>query len=122
MGLFDKFRQNLPGGPTSVAKTMLNAYRKYIEFHPDCPKAESLRFAIESRYRIIKALDKDRIEWIIERSDCLETMVFLTFCCENNLIDKITDEPHPVIIQIEKDITEFFQKEAPEESAYSYDE
>lgn len=118
MGLFDTFRQKLPGSPTSVAKIMLKAYVKHTALKPNSTKEEALRFSIESRYQILKVLDRNRIEWIIERSDCLETMVFLTFCCENNFIDEITDDPDPLILQIEKDISDFFQKEAPELSYF----
>jgi len=86
------------------------------DMHPDSPREDALRYAIESRYKIIKAINNDRIEWIIERSDCLETMVFLSFCEENDLIKFINDEPPPLIQQVEEDISEFFEKNAPEES------
>lgn len=119
MAFFDRIRKKMPGNPASVAKTMLRAFRIYQNMNPGCSKEDALRYAIESRYKIIKAVNQDRIAWIIERSDCLETMVFLVFCEENDLIKFIDDDPHFLIQQIENDISEFFESNAPEESMFA---
>ena len=34
MGFFEKLRRNVPGGPTSIAKKMLNVYRSYVARDP----------------------------------------------------------------------------------------
>lgn len=75
MGFFEKLLRKGPGSPISIAKTVLNAYNRIYENSPLASKEEALRFAIESRYRIIQALKQDEIEDILKISNNLADLV-----------------------------------------------
>ena len=122
MGFLDKFRKSIPGSPVSLAKITLKVFRSYREQNPDCLQEDAYRYVIETRYKIIKTVKQARIEWILERTDCLETLAFLTFLEENNLIKLIDMDDNgsgdPLIQQIGDDISEFFKQHAYEESYF----
>lgn len=123
MAFFEKLKKRIPGGPVSVAKTMLKAFRQYKRLNPDCSREDAFRYTVESRYKILKSVNRERMEWILERTDCLETMVFWAFLEENNLtkhIDLEEGSVPPIIEQISDDIEEFFTEEAPEEAVYTF--
>ena len=123
MTFFDKMKKRIPGGSVSVAKTMLKAFRQYKRLNPDCSREDAFRYTVESRYKILKSVNKERIEWILERTECLETMVCLAYLEENNLtkyIDMEDGSAPPMIEQISDDIAEFFNEEVPEEAVYTF--
>jgi hypothetical protein len=110
MGLFDKLLRNIPGSPTSVAKTMLRAYTTYKTDHPKSRKKDALRYAIETRYKIIKAMEPEKMESILSEADTLGHLVFLVVAHENPAA------AHPVMMkQTVLDLYEFFKKHAPDE-------
>jgi len=75
MGLFDKLMKYVPGGPVSIAKTMLRAHNRYKELNYNATRDEALRYAIESRYQIIKVMNKDEIESCLKHSSFLGDLV-----------------------------------------------
>lgn len=110
MGLFDRLLRNMPGGPTSVAKTMLRAYSTYRTEHTRSSKKDALRYAIETRYRIIKAMEPEKMESILSEADSLGHLVFLVVAHENPTV------VHPVVMkQTVLDLYEFFEEHAPDE-------
>jgi len=122
VGFFDKIKKSMPGSPVSVAKAMLKIYRSYKERNPYSSQEEAYRYTVETRYTILKTVSQDRIEWILERTNCLSTLVFLTFLEENNLTNLIDPDDSgrlpPLIEQIGDDIEEYFERYAPEESYF----
>lgn len=124
MGLFDSIKRNMPGSPVSVAKTMLKIYRSYRRNNPHCSDHDAYRYTIETRYVALKPVSQDTVELILEKTDCLETLVFLTFCAENDLLNLLitSSNMHPSLEQlfekISNDLMVFFEKNAPNESYF----
>jgi hypothetical protein len=110
MGFFDRFSKHIPGGPVSAAKAMLDAFNIYKARNPYARRHEALRYAIETRYKILKLMNQDEIEACLKRSKYLGDLV----CCA---IEK--ENPAAVSEQFEdrtiKDLYNFFNKNAPEE-------
>ena len=110
MGLFDRLLRNMPGSPTSVAKTMLRAYTTYKTDRPKSSKKDALRYAIETRYKIIKAMEREKMESILSKAETLGHLVFLVVAHENPAA------AHPVMMkQTVVELYEFFKKHTPDE-------
>ncbi|MFH1351461.1 MAG: hypothetical protein ABII26_11090 [Pseudomonadota bacterium] len=110
MGFFDKLRKSIPGNPTSVAKTMLNVYTSYLDQNPGASRADALRYCIESRYQIIKKMDKYEIEKCLAEADSLGHLVFLCIAKESPLRTK-----YPHMKETVENLYKFFEEHAPDE-------
>jgi hypothetical protein len=109
-GLFDRLLRNMPGSPRSVAKTMLRAYTIYKTDHPKSSKKDALRYTLETRYKIIKAMEPEKMESILSEADTLGHLVFLVVDHEN------PTAAHPMMMkQTVVELYEFFKKHTPEE-------
>lgn len=110
MGLFYKLLRNMPGSPKSVAKTMLRAYTSYKTDHPKSSKKDALRYALETRYKIIKAMEPEKMESILAEADTLGHLVFLVVAHDHPAA------AHPMFMkETVLDLYEFFKKHAPDE-------
>lgn len=114
MGLFEKLRRNVPGGPTSIAKTMLNAYRSYFARNPG-EKSDALRYCIESRYLTLKIMNQEEIEACLAEAQTLSDLVFGCVAKEN----AAAVEPSYLKNTVE-DLYVFFKENAPEEISQSF--
>jgi hypothetical protein len=110
MSLFDKLAKYIPGGPISIAKTMLRAFNLFKEENPNSMRDEGLRYAIESRYQIVKAMNSSEIESCLKSSKCLGDLVLCVIEKENPVALSEHYENRTII-----DLYEFFKKNAPEE-------
>jgi len=68
MGFMDKILRNMPGGPKSIAKSMLRAYNLYLMANPNCEKEEARRYCVETRYKVMKILTQEQIEKCLSES------------------------------------------------------
>jgi hypothetical protein len=110
MGLFERFLRRMPGSPTTVAKTMMRAYTIYKTDHPESGRKDALRYTLETRYRIIKAMEPIEMESILSEADSLGHLVFLVVAHENPAA------AHPMMMrQTVLDLCDFFEKNAPDE-------
>jgi hypothetical protein len=110
MGLFDKLAKYIPGGPVSIAKTMLRAFNHYKEKNPNSTRDEALRYAIESRYQIVNVMNKEEIESCLKRTKYLGDLVFCVIEKENPVALSEHYEDRTI-----NDLYEFFKKNALEE-------
>jgi hypothetical protein len=110
MGLFDELLLKKPGDPTSIAKTVLNTYKRFYSNNPSATKEEALRFAIESRYEIFPIMKKDEIENILDISKSLGELVL--YIIEKEYSDNFSDSFEDLIIS---ELYEFFRENAPNE-------
>lgn len=110
MGLFDRLLRTMPGSPTSVAKVMLRAYASYKTDHPESSRKDALRYTIETRYRIINAMDAAKMESILSEAESLGHLVFLVVAHENPAA------AHPATMkETVLDLHGFFERHAPDE-------
>ena len=110
MRLLNKLLRNMPGSPRTVAKAMLRAYTSYKRDLPESSRKDALRYTIESRYRIVKAMEPDKMESILSEAETLGHMVFLVVAHENPAA------AHPMMMRrTVLDLHEFFEEHAPDE-------
>ena len=114
MGFFDKIRRNVPGGPTSIAKTMLNAYKSYLARNPG-EKSDALRYCIESRYLTLKIMNQEEIETCLAEAHTFSDLVFACVAKEN----PAAVEPSFLKNTVE-DLYFFFKENTPDEISQSF--
>ena len=114
MGLFEKLRRNVPGGPTSIAKTMLNVYRSYLA-RDQGEKSDALRYCIESRYLTLKIMNQEEIETCLAEAHTFSDLVFACVAKENPAAVETAFLKNTV-----EDLYMFFKENAPEEISQSF--
>jgi len=112
MGFLDKIVRNMPGGPLSIAKSMLRAYNIYLRANPGCPKEDARRYCIETRYKVIKILNQDEIEKIL--TDTPPDLGILVYACIRR--ENPAAFEYPFTTKTLDDLCSFFTKNVPEES------
>jgi hypothetical protein len=110
MSFFDKLLRKTPGGPISVAETLLRAYKKYQAENPQGSKEDALRYVLETRYRIIKSMSSEKMESILEEANALGHLTFLVVTHDYSVAAKPMFMKQTVL-----DLYKFFQVNAPEE-------
>jgi hypothetical protein len=108
MGLLNWLTQKGPGSPVSVAKAMHKAFlaaQSYGWSREDC-----LCYAIETRYKVLKTVSKERIQELLNEADSLGILVFLCIGEENP-----TACSHPYMKETVISLHEYFIKYEPSE-------
>lgn len=111
MGFLDKIIRNMPGGPRSIAKSMLTAYNLYLKTNPNGRKEDARRYCIETRYKVIKILKQDEIEKYLAEAPDLGSLVYMCLRRENPQAFE-----YPFATNTLKDLYRYFNENAPEEA------
>lgn len=82
MGFFSKLIVKGPGGPASIAKTMLRAYNTCRALHPGVDHDDIMKSTLLSRYTVTRKMTSGEMEYCLEISKSIGDLIGLVIYAE----------------------------------------
>ena len=83
MGLLDRLRTNMPGGPKSIAQHLLKYYLSDVAKFPHSPAKAIFKKMLHDRYAIFKVMKESDIDRVVAQADTLVELTLLVIANEH---------------------------------------